>query len=806
MSATAAITVVDATITAITLTSDKPGLSIGQQAQLTATATLNAGAPRVLTDAEWISQQPQIASVSDQGLVTALSSGSVTFTAEEDNVIGTITLEITALQSINVQITDSVIADKTYTAAKAFGVSTDSTVSELSDVDWTSSNEQVVTVDATGLIEAVGAGSATISATKDNITSNLAAITVTDAVISAIEIDERYSRLPIGFSKPLSATLILSDGTTQPAYSATWSSSDDAVAEIVKVGRKSKLKALALSTVPVTVTAEFAGLSSTFDVNMVDLPVASIAFNKDALILPKNATAALSVIATFDKRLSINITEESTFVPSNLGDFATANDQAVNFTAGDTPGIETLTAQYESLSATLAVEVTSAEPVKLVTSYQDQGLPIGYNETITVSVEYSDGTFVVPQTNNVLWSVSDAAIASLSSSGTATANLKGLALGTVTLSVTANNLSLDVSVEITAATPLSVTFTVPTIYEGDKPVKLQANMTFSDTFVRDVTKQVLWSSSDKLVATVSNNAVAAGTLSPVSSGDVSITASYGSSSVEHTEVVTILQPRLISGFTSYAFAESPFVSIGEGDYEIQLDFSNIDSNSVSVVGGSSAQVGISENTTFIAEINDAELVVTSASAINLVQNSNQSVAVAKNANNVYAVIQLHHVEDFRTNASDGDLVFFSWAIRTDGGKDFSDYAVENELMLFKCEDPKSAVIKGKCTELSFSYNSQVSTNINRDPRPDEFSLAEFLLISIGQSHTVTDVSPVFDNNNVGAYFGGLVNDQLIPIGYGIPFRLMVPATNGATVDNTFSFNVDNNTSKTFLIRTTFTSN
>lgn len=111
-------------------------------------------------------------------------------------------------------------------------------------VKWSSSDESVATVDGTGLVTGVGAGSATIKATRadnDKVVEANVQLQVTDAFVTGLTISPTTaSSMPPTASQPLvttkfvaSATLSDSsvlDLTNNPALS--WSSSDVAVATV----------------------------------------------------------------------------------------------------------------------------------------------------------------------------------------------------------------------------------------------------------------------------------------------------------------------------------------------------------------------------------------------------------------------------------------------------------------------------------------------------------------------------------------------------------------------------------------------
>ena len=96
-------------------------------------------------------------------------------------------------------------------------------------VTWSSSDEAVATVDAAGLVSAMAAGTATITATTNDGTGLTASctVTVTPPAVQpdAIELSEKAFTLQLAQSRQVSVT-------TEGAGAVTWSSSDPSVASV----------------------------------------------------------------------------------------------------------------------------------------------------------------------------------------------------------------------------------------------------------------------------------------------------------------------------------------------------------------------------------------------------------------------------------------------------------------------------------------------------------------------------------------------------------------------------------------------
>ena len=151
----------------ITAAGDKKNLILGETVQLTASV------PGVT----WTSSKEDIATVDANGLVTSKAVGSTTIKASKEGYKdGSLSIKVD-LQNIVVTAeggkTTLVMGEFVQLSADQQGVT------------WASSDDKVATVDQTGKVTAVYAGSATISAKKDGFNDGKVNITVTRPAATA---------------------------------------------------------------------------------------------------------------------------------------------------------------------------------------------------------------------------------------------------------------------------------------------------------------------------------------------------------------------------------------------------------------------------------------------------------------------------------------------------------------------------------------------------------------------------------------------------------------------------------------------
>lgn len=219
--ATCTVTVTDIAIpaTSIKLDADSKTISVGDKAKLTATVTPADSTDKVV----WKSSAEKVATVDENGNITALAVGTAKITATAGTVSATCTVTVEAVKVTEVKL------DKTAVSLKA-GETAQLTATVLPDnaadktVTWTSSDAKVATV-VNGKITAVAAGTATITATAGG-KSATCTVTVTKQAQN-IKDTKKYPSIPKDYTKiDPAVTTVNSDGTKDMLIMFSISDSD----------------------------------------------------------------------------------------------------------------------------------------------------------------------------------------------------------------------------------------------------------------------------------------------------------------------------------------------------------------------------------------------------------------------------------------------------------------------------------------------------------------------------------------------------------------------------------------------------
>ncbi|MBL8960929.1 MAG: Ig-like domain-containing protein, partial [Gemmatimonadetes bacterium] len=171
------------TVASVGVSLASASLAVGQSTTATATARDAAGATISGKTPNWSSSSTAVATVDGNGTVTAVAAGSANIIATIDGRTGQATLTVTPPPVATVAVTLSASTLSIGQTTQAVAVLRDAAGATLSGrtISWTSSATAVATVSAAGLVSAVGAGSATITANSEG-RSGTATVTVTPAV------------------------------------------------------------------------------------------------------------------------------------------------------------------------------------------------------------------------------------------------------------------------------------------------------------------------------------------------------------------------------------------------------------------------------------------------------------------------------------------------------------------------------------------------------------------------------------------------------------------------------------------------
>jgi uncharacterized protein YjdB len=163
-----------APVASVGVTPPTAELIVGGTQQLTATPRDAAGNPLTGRTVTWQSSNPGVATVDANGLVTAVAPGTATIRATSEGQTGTATVTVRTpppppVATVTVTPDQATIEEGDTVRLRATARDAAGNVLTGRTVTWTSSNTNVATVDASGLVTGVRKGRATITATVDGV-------------------------------------------------------------------------------------------------------------------------------------------------------------------------------------------------------------------------------------------------------------------------------------------------------------------------------------------------------------------------------------------------------------------------------------------------------------------------------------------------------------------------------------------------------------------------------------------------------------------------------------------------------------
>jgi uncharacterized protein YjdB len=532
----------------------------------------------------WTSSDTAVATVTSAGLVTVKSNATyghaTVITATSIDGGRTATCTVTA----GIPVTSVSLNKNSRTIEKGSTYDLNQTVypstATVRTVTWSSSNTAVATVSGTGLVSAVGGGTAVITVTTDDggFTA-ICNVTVT-VQVTGVSLSPTSITLPRNGTIDLTETVSPSDATDK---TVTYSSSNPSA---VSVDSVTGLVRVLTSSYPtrVTITVETTDGSYTATCSVTaGIVVTGITVSPTTQTLAKGA----------------NFTIADTFVPSNAtnqnvtwssSDTAVATVSTSGKVTGVSGGTATITVRTQEGGFTATCLVTVNVPVTGVTlNVSTLLLDRGATYSLVDTVAPTDAT-----NKNVTWTSSNQAVATVDGNGVVTVKDSAPFGGTTTITVTTVDGGRTDSCDITVRSPVTsvtLTPTTLTLVQGNT-----SNLTDTVYPANATNPNVTWRSSNPAVVSVSSS----GTVTAVSGGTATITVTTVDGGHTATCEVTVpLYAKTISSGSSKSFT----VTFNKSMLGATLSGSTI------VISGN--QITFSQSSNYSSDTNISILVVAS---------------------------------------------------------------------------------------------------------------------------------------------------------------------------------------------------
>jgi len=506
------------TVAQVTLTPPTATVRAGETVALQARAVDSAGTTVVATTT-WSTNNKSVATVSSSGVVTALSAGDVRVAASVLGKSAVTSITVTPRVVASVIISPATVSIRVGVTATLFAQTLDAEGAALTGrtIVWSSSNPAVASVNAQGIITAVAAGAATISATSEGRTGQVA-VTVTLPPVQTVSVAPTIDTLGIGTTRQHVATIRDANGIVLTGRAIAWTSSNIAV---VSVSSSGVTTGLAPGTATITATSE--GRSGSASVLVLARLAGTVALSPTSNTLVAGSTQQLTVQIT-DSLGNLLTGRPITYTSASP---AVATVNATGLVTALTPGSTRITATSEGKSGVATIDVI-AEPVAVVQlTPSTVALLTGATQQLSAVARSNAG---VELTNrNTTWTTGAPSVARVSATGLVTAVAPGIAI--ILVSIDGVTATAEVRVALPTIATIGLTPAAPSLAQFEN---VQLVATPRDAAGNALTgRTVTWTSSDENVAFVSSSGLVVG----FKSGTARITAT--SEGVSASTTITV---------------------------------------------------------------------------------------------------------------------------------------------------------------------------------------------------------------------------------------------------------------------------
>lgn len=565
VSATAAITVGAPSLSSIMISPTSASIDVGATATFTATAVYQNGSTAAVAGT-WSSSDENVATVAAnaggrRGIATGVAAGSATISVTFGGLTDSAPLTVTAAPTlVGLTITPNTIAQLLVGATQQLQAnavfSNGNTQVVTAQTTWTSSDATVASVSAggggggfggggRGLVTAIGAGSADITAVYNNLTA-IVSVSVRAPQPTGLVLTPPSATIRVNDTQQFTAAVTMEDGTTQTVTTqATWTTSNGAVASIASGGggggpgggggRNAGL-ATGVAAGSVTVTATYSTFTATAALTVTSAKATALVVTPAAPSIQVGQTQGFVATLVYDDNTTAVVTGQTTWTSSDPSVAVVSNTTGGGPGGGTTGGVATalatgtttITGTYGDFSgfADLTVVALTLTAVQVTPTNPD--VPVNATRQFTATAVFSDNS-TRDVTSAATWSSSDSTIAVVTGSGANIGRATAIADGRATITATYKGMSGSTNLVASTLQSISVTPTNTTAVVG-LPVSFVATALLANGHTVVVTNEASWVSSDATVATVSASGVAtplkAGTIS-IAAGDLGLSGSTG---------------------------------------------------------------------------------------------------------------------------------------------------------------------------------------------------------------------------------------------------------------------------------------
>ena len=421
--------------------------------QTGATVTLEAlvldGAGNAMRERKlnWATEDAAIATVSQSGVVTGVSSGLVNVAASSGGKSASAAITVTARPVSLVRVTPGSASIPVTGSITLRAEALDATGAPVQGrpIAWTSSNETIAVVSAGGVVAGIGVGSVTISATVDGSTGT-SVITVAPQAVASVMISPDADTIVVGRRVTFRATPLDANNLPLAGRTIEWTSSDPAIATVSSAG-----EVLGLAAGSAKIRATIEGKSAEGSIVVSPVLVATVTVTPANPTLSVGQTLGMTAIMRDAAGNILSGRAVSWAAPAS--GIVTIDAQGVVTAVAS--GSETISATSEGVHGTTVISVSAIPVARVDVTPTSTSISPGQTSQLTATAFDASGNVLV---RSVTWTSSNNAVATVSATGLVTA----VAAGTVTISATIGGVTGTALITVAAVPVASVSVTPST--------------------------------------------------------------------------------------------------------------------------------------------------------------------------------------------------------------------------------------------------------------------------------------------------------------------------------------------------------
>lgn len=544
-------------VASVEIAPESGSLKVGQTLQLVATVTDAHGNELTGRTVTWSSSQPSVATVDDQGLLSAVATGSTAVSATVEEVSATVTVLVHAeLRVLTRSLADGMVGSSySQTLAATGGNGT---------YQWAVSQGSLapgLSLDpGTGVISGTPASEGTTSFTVQALSANQTAtrelsVTITPVPVASVEVTPSSASLKPGETIQLSAVARDAGGDVIQGRTVDWSSSASSVATVSATGVVNAVKAGTAM-----INASVGGQSAWSQVTVHDELAMEVAELEDGVV-DQEYSQTLSAVGG-DGTYSWLVTFGT--LPPGLTLDATTGSISGTPTAADTFAFTVQVTSGDAQTASAELSILILDELEVSTTSLPTGV-VGSSYSQTLEASGGDGEYA--------WSITDGGLPV----GLSLNESSGLISGTPTADGTASFVvkvtsgdeqeatrALTLEVSPLPVASVEVTPTAASLTPGASVLLTATPRSASGTALAG--RAITWSSSNAAVARVATNGLVEG----VAVGSATITARVEGHSATATITVhgalAVSTSSLAGGTVGSGYSQTLAASGGNGAY------------------------------------------------------------------------------------------------------------------------------------------------------------------------------------------------------------------------------------------------